>query len=291
MDIQNELEKRRKECLTLTAIFFAVLTVGLLSFLILGIVALIVVILDVVFYFIFVNKKDKEYKRFYKEHVVKAVLEEYIDDLVFDPKGGIKKEVIAGTEMMMMGNTYSSNDYIAGRYKDIYFEQADVEIQDVHNNGKNTTTVTYFKGRWMIFEFNKRFAYDMQIKEKSFSYSKRKNKLFGPKEERFKKIDFEDSSFNSVFTTYARNEHEAYYIVTPHFMQNLMEFNNAVPGNMLLCFVDSKLHLALNNNKDAFEPSVFKKTDLARERQSITDDLSIIMKFVEGLKLDNNLFA
>ncbi len=291
MNIQNELEKRRKTCLGYNAVFIIFIIISFLFFPFLGFISFLLFALDLLFFIFVVRKKSAEYRKFYKENVVKSILKEFFDDLFFDPAGGISKEAIDGTDMMMLGNSFSSNDYISGRYKDIRFEQSDVLIQDVRSTGKQTTTVTYFQGRWMIFEFNKKFVYDMQISEKSFLYSKHKNSLFASKEERFKKIEFEDEAFNSVFTTYAKNEHEAYYIVTPHFMQNLMHFNNAVSGDLLLCFVDNKLHLALNNRKDAFEPSVFKKVELAFERERILNDLSVIIKFVETLRLDNDLFA
>ena len=163
-------------------------------------------------------------------------------------------------------------------------------IQNVTSNGKNTQVVTYFKGRWFVFKFNKSFVYDMQIKERSFAYAKVRNGWFKPKESRFKKIEFEDDVFNKTFVTRAVNEQEAFYIVTPHFMQDLMAFNDAVKGNILMCFVDNELHLALNNDEDAFEPSLFKKLDPETDRRMIINDISVITEFVDKLKLDRRLF-
>ena len=291
LELEKELEKRRHEALVYNIIFIAVAAFFVLTFFFIGIFAFVGIILDIVFEIVVVRKKVREFKRFYKENLVKHVLEGYIEDLYFDPQNGIGMDVISDTGMMMLGNRYDANDYISGVYKGTFFEQSDVLIQDVQSSGKNTTTVTYFQGRWMIFSFNKRFAYDMQIKENTFRYSKYKSSLFEPKNERFKKIDFEDSAFNSVFTTFAKDEHEAYYIVTPQFMQHLMEFNDMIKGDLLLCFVNNRLHLAINNNKDSFEPNVFRKINIRNEMGLIKEDLELIFKFVDTLKLDTRLFV
>ena len=277
--------------MTHTLIGGAITAVGFIgASTLLGILGMLMVAAGVLYLVLVAGKKQKEYKRFYKNHVVRQVLEEYLDDVHFAPDQGIDKRLIEDTEMMTMGNRYYSNDYIKASYKGTDFFQADVCIQHHHSNGKNSYTVTYFKGRWFVFEFNKNFAHEMQIKEKSFSYSKVKKGVFTPKSEKFTEIKFEDVEFNKVFSTYARNEQEAFYIVTPHFMQNLMAFNNAVHGDILMCFIDNKLHLALHNNQDAFEPGLFTRLDPEADRQNIMRDISVITQFVERLKLDNDIF-
>jgi hypothetical protein len=191
--------------------------------------------------------------------------------------------------MMMMGNRYASNDYISGRYKNIGFAQSDVCIQQVTSNGKHTHTTTYFKGRWMIFDFNKNFAEDMLVREKGFYYTKKKGGWFSLEEEKMKKMELEDAQFNSEFDVFAQNEHEAYYILTPHIMESIRDLNAKISGKLILCFVDSKLHVGVHNNRDAFEPPIFRNID-ETVFADIQNDIKVITSFVDELSLDRTIY-
>ncbi len=290
MDIYAQLEAKRKSACKATVITIALFVLAFICFFFFFPLGIVLAAAGLIYLFAVTRVKDKEHKSFFKNNVVKAVLEEFLTNVDYKPNEGIAKEIIENTEMMSMGNTYSSNDFISAEYNTVPFYQADVTIQQITHTGKSTNVITYFQGRWFVFEFNKPFASDMQIREKSFSYAKTSGGLFAPKEEKFKKIEFEDADFNSTFVTKARDEHEAFYIVTPQFMQYIKEFNNAVKGDLLLCFIDGKLHLGLNNGSDAFEVSVFEKTDPEQIRKSIVNDISVITQFVDRLRLDNDLF-
>ena len=237
------------------------------------------------------SKLSMQYKKTFKEVFVLKSLKERFTDLNYNPDIGIPYDTISKTKMINMGNKYHSEDYISAKYKDIKFEQADVHIQEEHTNGNTTTShVTLFKGRWMIFDFNKRFKADVQISEKGFGSSKVKT-LFGKKEELFKKVSMESESFNKKFNVFAQNEHDAFYIITPSLMDRIEKLDNIVKGKLLLCFIDNRLHIGLYDNKDSFEPeSVFKTINEEETIARISNDINIITQFVDELNLDNNLF-
>lgn len=199
------------------------------------------------------------------------------------------------TGMMNMGDRYTSEDYISATYKDVGFIQADVHIQseetDVDSHGNRTKYyVTIFKGRWMIFEFNKKFKADVQISQKGFSNS-RVGSLFSKKEERFKKVKLESETFNKKFNVFAQDEHDAFYIITPSLMTRLEKLVSEVKGKFLFCFVDNLLHIGLDNRKDSFEPpSVFRKFDEKEIISNVLRDIKPIITLIEELNLDNDLF-
>ena len=71
--------------------------------------------------------------------------------------------------MMDTGDIYSSNDYVEGKYKGILFRQSDVHIQNESTDSDgNTTYTTVFRGRWMIFDFNKPFKANVEVAQKNF---------------------------------------------------------------------------------------------------------------------------
>lgn len=242
------------------------------------------------FYLAVIKSRMRDYKTAYKRELVEKALLGVFADLVFRPEHGISRNVIAGTGMMMLGNRYASDDYIRGSYKSIGFEQSDVLIQNVTRGSKGRSyTVTYFKGRWMIFEFNKSFKADLQVRESGFSFAKKKGGWFAPKEEKMAKIELEDTEFNEKFDVYAQNEHEAYYILTPHIMESIKKLSGRTDGKMLLCFVDSKLHVGVNSGGNAFEPPVMSGIDRSVVNR-INHEISLITRFVDELDIDRDIF-
>ena len=240
-------------------------------------------------------KLNKKYRDKFKNTFVLKSLEKMFTDLIYKPDRGIPYSTIAATQMMYMGDRYHSEDYICAKYKDIKFEQSDVHIEEEHqttdSDGHTTTEyITIFRGRWMIFDFNKEFKANVQISQKGFSNSKVK-RFFGKKEEVFKKVFMESESFNKKFNVYAQNEHDAFYIITPSLMERIERLAQRNKGKLLFCFINNKLHIGIHDNKNSFEPgSVFKQINEEETLNKISQEIETITQFVNELNLDNDLF-
>lgn len=234
-------------------------------------------------------QKSKEFKAGYKKIFVEGPFQEVFGKVYCDFKNGISRDIIDETDLMKMGNRYYTNDYIKGSYRNVGFERADIKIQNHTSNGKNSHTVTYFNGRWLILEFNKNFHFDLQIVGKGFYYTEKKNSFFTSEKHRRHKVEMEDIRFNEHFNVYAQDEHEAFYILTPQFMAALKEMYDSMDGNLMLGFIDYKLHVAINTSKDAMEPSIFrsvKDPDIGEVRREI----DTIINIIDGLNLDRELY-
>ena len=242
--------------------------------------------------FILYSIPYSKYKVIYKDYYVKKALESVFTDLEYKPDEGISETVIRETEMMNMGDNFESNDFFSGKYKNINVEQADVEITEERERENSdgdteTYTVTLFRGKWMIFDFNKPFKANMQVKSKWFDNSKIIN--WG-KDIKFKRVKLEDEEFNKYFTVYAQDEEEAFYILTPHFMDKIKKVSNNVSGELLLCFINNKLHIGLDSNDDSFEPSLLSNSTEEQINNNILADIKVITNFIDQLNLDNDLF-
>ncbi len=238
------------------------------------------------------GKPTKTFTKEYKNMFVLKSLQATFNELIYEPDKGLNKEIISNTGMMYMGDRYTSNDFVSGKYKDINVVQADVHIEEEHettdSNGHTTTYwVTIFKGRWMIFDFNKYFKANIQVSQKGFGNSKISN--WG-KTLKYKKVMMEDQEFNNAFRTYAQDEHDAFYILTPSLMEKIKKVTNNISGKLLFCFIDNKLHIGLQNGKDSFEHSIFRKINEQQSIEEISKDIKIITNFIDELNLDNNLF-
>ena len=287
----EELEQARKKALKKQLICFGICIVGaILLFPLLSFTAIGLLIPGIIVASLISHKDIAEFEKIYKQNIVVAALKEICTDVTFDYERGISREIIASTNMMNMGDTFYSNDYITGKYKNINFELSDVEIQEeTTDSDGDTHTYTLFKGQWYIFDFNKEFKANIKIKGKGFTNSN-VIVLFAKKEDKFKKVELEDTEFNKLYKVYAQNELDAFYILTPNMMTKIKEVGEKIHGKLLFCFIDNRLHIAVHNNKDLFEASIYKKINIEEAKQKTQEEISAITDFVNILSLDNDLF-
>jgi len=249
---------------------------------------LILLALAIVGAYLFNWQETKKFKTAYKKYFVLSMFEKLCDNVNFDFDNGINKDVIANTQMMYMGDRFSSNDYVTGTYNGINFEYSDVHIEDERTDGDGDSHyVTIFRGQWFIFDFHKNFKSNVQVCEDDFRNAKR-GSLFSTT--KYEKIELEDIDFNKTFKVYAQNNLDAFYILTPNTIENIKRINNKITGHLLFCFIDNKLHIGLYNNKDTFEASIFSKVNEVKEREKVTAEVNNILDFINILNLDNTLF-
>ena len=306
MDELNELRKAARNRTLICIGVVAALGIALillsrqsddrfLSFAILPVALPIVLVPGLLLSFWVTKKPRQRYRAAFKDAFVKRSLESVFTDLRYEPEQGIPYETIAATKMMYMGDRFHSEDYIHARYRNVRFTQSDVHIEEEHQStdseGHTTTEyVTIFRGRWMIFDFNKEFKANVQIAQKGFPNAKRK-RFFGKKEELFKPVEMESEVFNKQFRVFAQNEHDAFYIITPAFMERVQSLAAHNKGKLLFCFVGNRLHIAIHDNKDSFEPgSVFKRPNEEAVTQKLRSEIGVITQFIDELSLDNDLF-
>lgn len=299
--LQTEIIKKNKTC---NIIGFIIFIFAVVIYLTISIpkntdiyLMIIIIVIELIFTLIIttfiknkVNGKDinKFYKEFKNIFVLKS-LQNIFEGITYYPEKGFSKKFIESVGMLDTGDSYESNDYISGKYKNILFEQSDIHIQEEHeeedaDGNKETVWETTFLGRVMIFDFNKKFKANIQVA----SYYFDANSL--PWSKKFTRVKMEDIEFNKTFNVYAESEHEAFYILTPHFMEKLKDITKKIKCGVMFCFVDNRLHIAVDNNKDSFEYNVFKPINEQQIEENISNDIKLITNFVDELNLDNDLF-
>lgn len=105
-----------------------------------------------------------------------------------------------------------------------------------------------------------------------------------------KKVKLEDIEFNKMFKIYSEIEHDAFYILTPHFMEKIKKLYKELDAPIKLTFMENKLHVAVNNGEDSFEYNVLNPINEEEIEQDIIKDIKLITDFVNELNLDNDLF-
>lgn len=237
-----------------------------------------------------INGKDiKKFNKEYKNIYVLNFLKQNFENIIYKPEEGITKKEIKKYNTLNLGDKFTSNDYICGTYKNVKFEQSDIHIQEKYeeedkDGNKIITWETIFEGRYMIFDFNKNFKSNVQVISNDFI----KRSL--PHIKNNKKVKLEDIEFNKMFKIYSEIEHDAFYILTPHFMEKIKKLYKELDAPIKLTFMENKLHVAVNNGDDSFEYNVLNPINEEEIEQDIIKDIKLITDFVNELNLDNNLF-
>ena len=221
-------------------------------------------------------------KRF-KVDVLTGLVSTFVDDGYFNPNQGLSQADVYATEFLKHADRFHSEDFLSGSMDGVRFISSDVKLEERHvehtKNGTRTYYVTYFLGRIFEFEFNKSFDGYLQVLESGRPTNNRG----------YNKVKLESVQFNKKFKTYTTNDHSAFYVLTPHFMEALMSFEQSNKGNVSFSFLGSKLYIGINNFRDTFELQMFRTLD-ERVFDEFKRDLLVIKTVITELKLNNNIF-
>ena len=252
-----------------------------------------IMIMVAIFLLIFATKKENTiYKKAYKAYFVERVLAQTFTDLQYSHELGIDKGVLNATQMINTGDRYHSNDLTTGKYKNVAFTQADVHIEtESTDSDGNTTYTTIFRGRFMIFEFPKKFNFRLEVVSKFFG-AKRVPEKDPQTGRKFEKFEVESPDFNKKFKIYAEDGFEAFYLLDPAFIDSIEKLGNTYQKKMVLGFIDNKLYVGLNDGKDSFEPpQPFKAIDEKEELAKVAESVKVVTDFVDELSLDRKIFS
>lgn len=232
------------------------------------------------------------YRKAYKGYFIEQNLQKIFTDLSYRHDAGINKSLIASTGMINTGDIFSSNDLVTAKYKDVSLIQADAHIQtESTDSDGNTTYVTIFKGRFMIFEFPKKFNFRLELIGRKFHPYRvpGKDTTTGRK---LSKLSTESTEFNHSFKIFGDDGFETYYILDPALMVKINDIAEHYNHKILLGFINNKMMVALNDGTDSFEPPrPSRPINEATELAKVYADIKVITDFVDKLSLDHKLFT
>ncbi|MCF2679364.1 DUF3137 domain-containing protein [Faecalicatena contorta] len=138
---------------------------------------------------------------------------------------------------------------------------------------------TFFRGQWLICDLGKEFPGEVFI-----SANPKKGK---PSLERDVTMDNEE--FNDRFCVKTKVPEEAFYILTPHMMEHILEMADKANGWVYMAFLRSgKIHIAVNTDRDIFELGD-TKADYDTLHQKFLDELKWFADMIDALRLEDTL--
>lgn len=275
-EILQRLNEKRKKILKRMAFAIPLIILGVLCFFTSPMVGAVLVFLGILI--IGIIRYSGDYEKDYKESLVRSVFERYFTDIKMQD-AGFDYEFVEQTRLIPCGNTYSSDDQISGMYHGIHFTRSDVCMQQVTRTGKTTTTTTYFSGYWMVFDFPKSFTSYLCVKERGFSGGNP-----GGWFSSIEKFKMENELFNRVYQVYGSSQHDAFYILTPHFMESLLELNEKFYGDLCIGFIENQIHVLIDNHENSFEAPLLREIN-EEEIRSIDKQVRVITRIIDCLNL------
>ena len=67
----------------------------------------------------------------------------------------------------------------------------------------------------------------------------------------------ESIDFNSELKAYTDIDHDAFYILTPHFMEKLLFLDKKYNDKINFSFINNKLYISIDTRRDTFDIKLF----------------------------------
>jgi len=230
-------------------------------------------------YAAFNYKEIKKLSIAFKTKYLVAEMQKILPDSTYTHDQGFTEAEVVDSGLLFDRDRFTSEDLIEGSFSGVNFRSSDVVQKEVRSNGKSTTVVTVFQGRFYEFDFHKKFKDNLLLLQ-PYNFRPFSN---------YKKIKTESVDFNSEIKIYAENEHEAFYILTPDFMEKIMYLDKKYDDKISFSFKENRLFIAINSKEDHFDLKAFKPVDesIFAEYQN---ELNDILNFIKLLQLDSTLF-
>ena len=233
-------------------------------------------------------KKRSVLKRIMSTEVALPVLREVFEIDVYRPYGYIGSSLIDGAGFFVFYNRVDGSDYIKGKYRGVNFEFSDVHLQreDTTASGRKVNR-TVFKGQWLVCEFvGGQVSATIRLEEKEKAIFGSHKYVSG-----MTNIATENTAFNEKYHIITDDEHAAFYLLTPHFMERMVSLDEAAEAQTFFCFENGRVHIALYNWRDSFELGNTKPSEIGSLRQKFRGELKYLTDIIDELMLNEKLYT
>ncbi len=174
---------------------------------------------------------------------------------------------------------------VEGNYKGIKFKFCHLYKYTVSPNSygpMNTTPrtkTTWFKGIWLEIDIKNAPSRDLILVEKRFKAHKVRNKKTS--------ISTESIEFNKKFNINTMNQTEALKVLSPRYMEMIMDVEKILRGKLLLAYNGDKLIVAADTRRPLFKYDRFKGPE--KSIQATTEQINKIIEVINLVNRYNKL--
>jgi len=217
-----------------------------------------------------------------KQTIMPALCDQFGMIYQIKPDGGIIEEY-KDLSLIPSFNEKKLEDEITGKIENVDFNLFEAKLVSISTDRKGRKTrTTVFKGLLTRFDFHKNFLGTTVIKK---DWTTVGNFLTGWSN-KGERVKLEDPIFEDMFEVYSTDQVEARYLLTPTFMQRILDFSK-YPGvkKLQLAFHEGALLMAIQRSDNYFEGGGHNLNDPSYIADTVKD-LRIIFDIVRNLNLD-----
>ena len=213
-----------------------------------------------------INKSLRKYSMNYRKEFVSNSL--HPDR--YEPDQYIPASIIRSTGFYPRWKSIEGSDLVETVYRGVPITFCDLCL--THKQGKSTTTD--FEGTVILLTSDRDIHYAVAIQEEGSLSSER--------------IETENQEFNSRFHISGEDITEVMYVLTPHFMEKLIQADEFSNAKTCMKFIGNHIYIMLNNGKNLFE---FRDASTVDEYLSFCQsDLKYVLNYIDILIEDTALF-
>jgi len=238
----------------------------------------------------------KDYANDFKFKVIAPLIKAIDKNLDYSPSLHVPSNYFINSKLSTSRpDRITGNDYVRGKIDGVNIQFSDLHVETKHKDSKgNEEYTTIFIGLFIVSEFNKNFHGRTVILPDTAQ------KAFGDyighllQENNFHRADLvkmDNPAFEKEFVVYGTDQIEARYILTPAFMEKLLILKKRSKHPVSVSFVNKNIHIAIEYNKDLFEPSVFHSLLKYKIAMEYIQTLHLAVGIIEELKLNKKLWS
>jgi len=238
----------------------------------------------------------KDYTSEFKNKVIEPLIKELDENLNYSKNLHVPQRIFEHSEIFQSRiDRINGNDFVKGHIDGVKIQFSDIHAEKRNKSSKNNDTwQTIFQGLFVVSEFNKSFHGKTVIlpdtAQSTFGdlvggwlQSKNMN--------RDELVKMDDPEFEKLFVVYSTDQIEARYILSHSLMKKIILFHKKSEHPIYISFVGESLHMAIEYNKDLFEPSIFHSLLKYKIAMEYVKTLHLAIGIVEELKLNQKLWS
>ncbi|MDE6408373.1 MAG: DUF3137 domain-containing protein [Anaeroplasmataceae bacterium] len=285
----EEIEKERKsiynKCRLGYIMAFLLVAIGIATFFIIPFLVIIFILIAIVI-IVVTSSKVNQFKKKFKEIVVKKMVKEELgSEAVYKMKGGISIKEINSLKIAQSPDRSYTEDYISCTYNGVFYEMCDCTLEErveTHDSDGHThvSYQAYFKGRVIKIDFKRDLKMELKVVNKparGFQY-----RPLVP-------FQTEVIEFNKCFKCYASSEEDGFYILTPMLIQKMLELEKMYKGGIYYVFMKGNLYVLINNSGDSLEISLSKPLE-EKQLNRIKSDILIGASIINEFRMDSDKY-
>jgi hypothetical protein len=235
-------------------------------------------------------------KNLLADNITRGILSEVFEDCEYSPAHYLSEEFLREAGLVSDWDIAAGSDLVSGKYKGRSVQFSDIELseeieQEDEEGHTNTTYETRFKGQWMVLALERAVPAPLRLRENIERSGKISKKIFGELRKNKSDVETENVEFNNRFQILTEDAHNAFYILTPHFMEFIMQADAAANTQTNLCFIENRVHIALHTGKDSFELKNNDGKNIDALRTRMKSDLTYMTSIADELLKNKYLFG